>query len=374
MELQCVKCEGKESKSLPVFRCDGCKDALCKLCAKLTSSEVKVLQLNDRRMKFFCDNCLNFNSLNLMKSHIETKNTLLDSKNEIITMLKSEITKLKTSLEESRVNKNSMNFADIVRSQRSECTTIGQPDINLPCLILKPNKHHDVSITKKDLEAKVNPIAVSAGIKMIKHGKNGSLILKCSSNDSTARIKNEMCKNLGKDYVIDESKLRKPSVRIANMKKMDESVIIEALRNQNSFLTNEDIIELKSFKKANKGDRYYAIIQCNGSAFKKLLNTGRVCMVYEMCPVYENIYVTRCFKCSGFNHVAENCNADIVCPKCAGTHSKNDCNADESKCVNCVNSNNKFKTNFAVDHTVFSLRCESYKKQLELIKLRTDFS
>lgn len=373
--MECTICNVKDCKSQPTFKCDGCNDRLCKLCAKLTSSEVKVLQLSERKMKYFCDNCLNFNSLNLLKCHIETKNTLLDSKNEIIDMLKSEISNLKASLNEITTNNNKiMNFADVVKRQGSEFQNTAKQNTNLPCIILKPNKHQDIRKTKSDLESKVNPVEVSAGISMLKQGKNGSLILKCSSNEATARIKNAISKNLGKDYVVDESKLRKPSVRIANLKKMDEPVIIEALRNQNPFLTDEDVTELKVLKKAKKGDRFYAIIECNGSAFRKLMSAGKVCMIYETCPVYENVYVSRCFKCSGFNHIADNCKNETNCPKCAGSHTKDNCDSSENKCVNCISSNNKFKTNYATDHTVFNIKCEAFNKQLELAKTKIDFS
>lgn len=61
--MECGEC--KENKE--VYECDGCKTTICKQCGKLTSTEVKVLQLSSKRvLKFFCTKCKNNETFGLL--------------------------------------------------------------------------------------------------------------------------------------------------------------------------------------------------------------------------------------------------------------------------------------------------------------------
>lgn len=370
MESDCDKCKNKDNKFL--IYCDGCQITLCKTCGKLSASEIKVLQAKDKKVSYFCDSCQNFNTL--LQSQINDKNDLIESKNEIITLLKEEIENMKLNHEETSCQNPT--FAEILKSQKMDSNKLELlKKTNLPCIIIKPNTHKDSVTTKKTLESKVNPATVSVGINMMKQGKNGSILIKCDSRESTDIMKNQVLKQLGPDYIVEETKLRKPSVRISNIKNMNADQLLNAIKNQNHFLQNEDNISIKVLKTTkNNSNISFAIVECNGSAFRKLLAAKKVNIGFERCPVYENYHVTRCFKCNGFNHTQNECKKrEFSCAICSDNHETKTCSNSLKKCTNCVYSNSKFKTNFDFNHEAFNTSCPIYIKQINFIKSRIDF-
>jgi len=61
-----------------------------------------------------------------------------------------------------------------------------------------------------------------------------------------------------------------------------------------------------------------------------------------VCKVYDNFYVTRCFKCQQYGHNFEKCVNAAACGQCAGKHETKDCpnigNRDSMRCINCKNA------------------------------------
>lgn len=76
-----------------------------------------------------------------------------------------------------------------------------------------------------------------------------------------------------------------------------------------------------------------------------MVDKKRVNVQWDSCKIYEYLNVRRCFKCLGFNHVAENCKNKIACSKCAEEHDEKQCTCVELKCVNCMEATKKFKMN-----------------------------
>lgn len=82
--MECDVCKSTGTKD-NIFPCDGCKKKCCKNCSKLTATELKVIQLKERVMKFLCDSSRHTTCL---LNTIEDKNQLIKGKEEIIYMLK----------------------------------------------------------------------------------------------------------------------------------------------------------------------------------------------------------------------------------------------------------------------------------------------
>lgn len=57
-----------------------------------------------------------------------------------------------------------------------------------------------------------------------------------------------------------------------------------------------------------------------------------------------------CFKCGRFEHNGAKSPNDIVCTKCAGKHDTNLLNKDILGYVNCLYSNNNYRTNFGINN------------------------
>lgn len=54
--------------------CDGCNNLLCKKCSQLSATEIKVTELSQRRMIFFCSECkANYQEFLQMKTYLKTE-------------------------------------------------------------------------------------------------------------------------------------------------------------------------------------------------------------------------------------------------------------------------------------------------------------
>lgn len=200
--MECNVC--KTTKE--VFNCDECPMKVCKICAKLTSSEVKVLQLNARVMKFLCTSCRSHKDKNeeLFQSILKTKDKLIESK-EIIIESKNEIIEgLKRELELLKKNKGSEailpSFSEVVNQR--------------PCpkevLVVQPkNSNQKSETTRKIIQDKINPSSLGVGIARTKFIKNGGIAISCSQKDDIKCVYNDMKKQLGEDYeiIIPEKKI-----------------------------------------------------------------------------------------------------------------------------------------------------------------------
>ncbi|KAJ8983457.1 hypothetical protein NQ317_013332 [Molorchus minor] len=49
---------------------------------------------------------------------------------------------------------------------------------------------------------------------------------------------------------------------------------------------------------------------------------------------YDYVYVNRCYKCLGFNHIAKDCRNSKACSKCSLDH-EGECKTKQNKCTNC---------------------------------------
>lgn len=206
--------------------------------------------------------------------------------------------------------------------------------------------------------------------------KDGCVLIKCNSTKSTDKMKDVLITKLGQNYDIKESQMRRPSIFVSNIEKDFQSGdIVEAIRNQNLFLDEADEIKLVSLKMNKHKTSQSGIIECNGSAYKKLLSVGKIYLGLHRCSVRENLRVVRCFKCYSFNHKINDCkyNGPPVCSKCSGSHDYKTCKSEENYCNNCIRSNTKYKTDFSVGHTALDTGCPLYEIQMKRVKDRTDY-
>jgi hypothetical protein len=88
------------------------------------------------------------------------------------------------------------------------------------------------------------------------------------------------------------------------------------------------------------------------------------------------IVVSRCLKCSRYNHRANDCRGEETCPICMGGLTIKVCTASPSdfKCVNCVNFS-KYNSNAKVSENRYSLdkTCPSLQAVIQKYKLNTEY-
>lgn len=113
-------------------------------------------------------------------------------------------------------------------------------------------------------------------MRFIKHAKNDAILVKCETGKAKERMKQEMLRKMGKQYHVEETKIRNPIVKIVNMEWKPQEIIahdtiIEAVYNQNELLEKEkDEVKVKLVKQT-KDKKPFLTLVCNGSAHKKLV-------------------------------------------------------------------------------------------------------
>ncbi|KAL3287052.1 hypothetical protein HHI36_001540 [Cryptolaemus montrouzieri] len=109
-------------------------------------------------------------------------------------------------------------------------------------------------------------------------------------------MKNEPVAQTGSDYSIHETKLGKPCIYISDIDKdLKENEIVEAIKNQNVFMKESDQIKLALLSNNKNKSAQFAIVECNGLAFRKLIAREVINVGMRRCTVPENLNVTRCY-------------------------------------------------------------------------------
>lgn len=196
--MECDVCSEKRGANLKIFPCDGCNTNMCTKCSCVTGSEIKVLELkNGRKMRFLCPKCLQSDTFTLLHQTIEDKIRIIESKEEIIALLKAKIEDLEG---ESNKNASMPLYSRIVQSSvggispRKGSNNIG----NIPSLIIAPKQSQNADVTRKNIQLKINPTELKVGIKNTRLLKNGNVIVKCYNRKDIDTLREEAEKKTGR--------------------------------------------------------------------------------------------------------------------------------------------------------------------------------
>lgn len=245
---------------------------------------------------------------------------------------------------------------------------------NLPSIVIKPKTNQGIKETKADLEQKIKPSALGIRIKSKKELNNGNIVVKCPTVNEIQKLKASAAQILGENYEILETTLRNPRIKIVGINKdytKDEMETI--IKKQNTIIAEDDLFKvtyIKSFKHKNSKTAY---AECSPKIFHHFMNVKKIYLGWEILPVYEEINVTKCFKCQQFHHKTGECKNKVVCVRCSEDHETKECQSQIKKCKNCENSNSKYKTNYDIHHTAVDWNCPSYKYQLDLIRAKINY-
>lgn len=365
--MECSKCKqikppSKEQK-YPCFSCDLCRNLYCIECSELTPSEVKCVPLQKRVMKFHCYKCRNNELVDLLKNTIKDKEVIINEKTDIIRLLQE---KLKF-YEEKEQDSSIPSYANILKSNFVQKIELKQ---NFPCIIVKPKVSQNAIQTKNDINRKVNPADLKIGIQNIRSTKNGSIIIKCPSQQDNELLETTMKDKLKDSYDIELSKMRKPKIKIPNFtEEMTTENIEKKILEQNQLAEGVKVTYVQKKRSGSKT----IFCDCSPSAFNKLINMKKIYIGWERYPVYENLDVPRCFQCQGFYHKKSDCKNKVVCGKCSEEHDTSECPKQVKRCMNCLTANEKYKTNHNTQHESTDLECPTLNYHIQVLKNKTDY-
>lgn len=261
--MKCSVCKYNKK----VFRCDACEEGVCKSCMSLTSSEVKVLQLNTRVMKLYCEQCSRVQTCPLLQEIIRAKEELVESKNgiiadkeemltvkeEIISMLRGEIEMLKSKIS---LGNCKAGYSEAVKKSKTEV------------LVVKPKKtKQESSITKQVVEEKVNPSTLGVGIARMRYVREGGLAISCRGDKDVQSVSEIVRQELGGDYEVKIPTKKNPKIKIFNVDEkllVDSEEFIEKMITQNIINTPPPQRVLKiieQYKDKKKENKYYSGIR-----------------------------------------------------------------------------------------------------------------
>lgn len=366
--MECFYCKKDiEQKHLgeKCFSCDGCRKAMCERCSTGTfaATEIRVLQLRkDRKLTYFCVGCKKD-----LKEKKEFEKKILDVVQETIrkyvTDIKEEIGEMvKGKIEEAMKGGSENTYADRLKMSKEEV------------IVVKPKKASQSSdVTKNACKEKLNPIEMKVGIEKLRKIRDGGVVIACSSKDEINKVDAEVRKKMGDEYVVTVPVTRNPRIRIKGVEEeMSDEEIVDCLKNQNPEAIKEDAtIEVTLNKKLNKV--YMVVISVDAQTFNRVMEEKRLKLNWQRCQISEYLGITRCFKCYSYEHRSAECERGLQCSKCGGKHKANDCEAEECKCSNCCEMNDRLNLKLDVRHSVLSEECPVYKRKLSMKKRAVNY-
>lgn len=244
-------------------------------------------------------------------------------------------------------------------------------------MIVKPKKKDQKSmVTRDEIKNKIDPASIP--INNVRSVSNGGIIIECQSKTAADALRLETVEKLGSEYDVSTPSGMNPRIKVIGLSEdLTSEQIVNYIRTQNDCINETaelKFIKLEESKNVNKKYRKYnCIVEMDGTTYSKVMEHGKLNIKWDRCYVVEAVQVTRCFNCSGFNHVADKCSRPKVCPKCADEHNINQCNSTVEKCINCINSNINLHLNLETNHAVWSRDCQVYQRKLSFKRQKINY-
>lgn len=244
-----------------------------------------------------------------------------------------------------------------------------------PVMLVKPlDRECSRSNVRKSLNEAVD--ATNYIVNGVSNAAGNGLVIRCENDEECDKLVADLKAKIGETHEI-----RRPAHRLPRFKMLrlvypnaDDATFIETLKKNNPRIKDEnckfEIIKREQVrvKGRNVDGCFNLVIQTDGETFNKVMSEPKLRIGFDGFKVVDNIYIRRCYKCLGFNHISTECKAEIACSICSGPHNMKDCTSKEEKCVNCSDANNRLKSNIPVNHNAWARDCPIYKMKLAASK------
>lgn len=366
-EDSCTNCKQKMGKEETHFKCDLCVQKIHKNCASLSGSEIKCMPLQKRVLILLCNNC------KMMLSKSQCMIELMEEMRNELTNLRKEVEILKTEISTKPDNEVCFNktFSQVVLNSGKAYT---KNSVQSPSLVIKPKLKQNSEKTRKDLKSKIQPSQLGIGIKNVRETKQGGIVVKCLTKSDVEKLKDSSEKHLGNNYIIEIPQLNLPKMKIVGYNgEYNIEELEQIIRQQNTWIEKDDKINLTYMKRVKRLNTSTIFFECCPKLYWKIMDQKKIFIGWERYVVYENLNISRCFKCQEYYHKSERCHNEQACEICAENHCRDQCLGHIKKCKNCVNANDKFKTEYNTDHAASDTECPSTKYHIDLLRSRTDY-
>jgi hypothetical protein len=214
------------------------------------------------------------------------------------------------------------------------------------------------------------------GMRAFKGLQNGKVLIEVGTEEDIEALQNQIRDKCGDRLETNVQKRRNPRLVIYNVPDeitLENAADIICKQNRELELTKGDITTKFIFK--NKMNARNLVIEIDTKSYR-IMRQNKLKIGWMICHLEDYVSVSRCYKCSRFNHHYSECRSEETCPLCAGKHKLRECKAtkNEYRCINCT-TYNKFNQNKTVkeDHTSLDRKCPSMQAMVEKYRQNTAY-
>ena len=261
----------------------------------------------------------------------------------LLSLLQRPLLTLRKTLQESRRREQNQEEA-ITVSAFGQTKTVQDRQV----LIVKPKsggKTDSAKLTQAtdDVRSALKLIPVDN----IRKTNTGSLVIKFPTAEAKSEASDLMnsCFENNNDFVVSQPKKMLPKMTLTGiLSSFPEGEIIDGILNKNKKIKNlcEEGLHLSLLfvKQKDQSEHKVAVLKM-APEIRKAVNAtgGYVYLGLSRCRAYDRFWVTQCFHCQRFGHIATKCPSKSeapVCVYCAGHHKSSGCpDKSDPKCANC---------------------------------------
>jgi hypothetical protein len=156
------------------------------------------------------------------------------------------------------------------------------------------------------------------GVNILK-SLNGGVVIETNSIEEIEVLGKEIQTKCGEELEAHIHRLRKPRIIILNVPEdMNTTNIEDTIIRQNPNFNLTKGSMTANFTYVTKRKHRNAVVKVGADTRKTLLRS-KIKLGWQVCRT-DYVAVTRCFKCSKFNHRTTECRGDVTCPLCASPH------------------------------------------------------
>jgi len=243
-------------------------------------------------------------------------------------------------------------------------------------LVVKSKSNQSAEYSRTLLKSKVNPAQMKVGISALKTLRNGQLLIESEKKNDLEEVCkkiNEVCREELESYMLT---LKNPRLIVFNVPEdITSENAAQAIVVQNSDLNFKENEIKPKFMFEDRKKHKNLVIELN-SEIRKILVDRKLKLGWHVCYSSDYVSVTRCYKFSKYNHRAQECVGELVCPHCVQSHKMYECKASKEnhRCVNCIQYNKYNRTTQVnVNHSSLDKSCSCYRAFLKKYIEMTDY-
>ena len=213
-------------------------------------------------------------------------------------------------------------------------------------------------------------------VNNIRKTNAGSLVVKFPSAEAKSEAGSliSACFENDEDFVVSQPRKMLPKMTLTGIPiSYPDSEIVESIlcKNKDIEALVDQGLQLEFiFSKPNKeGGHKIAVVRVAPEIRAAVNRVGGYIFVgLTRCRAYDRFWITQCFHCQRYGHIATKCpmkDSDPVCGFCAGSHKSAQC--PEKSAPKCVNCSSRAASDGSCDHYALSPSCPMMALQRERV-------